>query len=210
MELDSGILTAGSEALPVVNVESHRAAAEPIGRFRMFTTLLGKRVLVLLGLGLAVGLLLFAVELAFANCVQFLLVALDITPHSSLPGWAPLLSVPAVLSIVLAIGSAKALLQWAQAYLQAVSFEESRFLQRSRIVRWAIFSSGPNSGHVVTLYNDRVAAFSSIVQTVQTLAVTLTALLLIGISLFALTPWATAITVGVLGGVETEGRILAL
>jgi ABC-type multidrug transport system fused ATPase/permease subunit len=170
--------------------------------------LVGKRVLVILSFGLAFGLLLFGVELAFANSLQFLFHALGVTGKNTLPSWAPDLPLHTVLFAVFLIGSIRALLQWGQAYLQNASFEEARFLQRSRVVRWAIYSNSASAGQVMTLYNEKISAFSSIVMTAQTLAVTFTALFLIGVSLFAITPWVTGVTVGALAVIGVMLRSL--
>jgi ABC-type multidrug transport system fused ATPase/permease subunit len=176
--------------------------------WRWIDALLGRRVIALLGLGLVFGLLLFVVELAFANALQFLLYSLGVTSRESLPAWAPELPLQGVLAVIFVIGATKALLQWGQAYLQNASFEESRYLQRSRLVRSAIFGSSASAGQVITLYNDRIVAFSAIVMTFSNLAVTLTALLLIGVSLFAITPWVTAMAVGSLAVIGVMLRTL--
>lgn len=160
----------------------------------------GRRVIGFVLAGIALGISLFAVELAFAFSLQAFLLCLNIALPSSaaLPDWAKNWPTSGVLGFILVVGFARALLNWAVIYTQGAAGEEFRFLQRTRILRWAFHSESVSSWEVMTLFEPRVGGGMAAVSAVHGLTVQLTCALMILWALFWISPVLTMAVLAVM------------
>lgn len=170
---------------------------------------LGVRVFWLFSIGILVGIFVYAIEVAFAYSLQAFLTAIGVMQQAivRLPWWVPESGLFDVLVFFFVVGSLRSFLQWAQLYLQGVTAEELRFLQRGRLLRWAFHSESVSSSQVITLLNDRTNSAAAFVQSLQILFVQLTCGLLLGASLFYMEPVLTLATAAILGFLLLPMRI---
>ncbi|MBI4061178.1 MAG: ABC transporter ATP-binding protein [Elusimicrobia bacterium] len=154
---------------------------------------LGAKVLSYLGLGLLIGISLFAIELAFAFGLQAFLIAIGALDARTarLPAWLPQASLAAVLAMIIVIGALRALFNAAQIYLQGVANEELNCRQRRFLVRWALWSESAGTAEALTLFNARTAAAGVLMGNLQALAIQLTSGLLLGLGLLRMAPYVT-------------------
>jgi len=164
-----------------------------IARARRF---FGPRVLLYLGLGLAIGVLLFAIELAFAFGLQVFLVAIGALDARtvSFPAWLPQSGLTAVLSFMIGVGAVRALLNAAQLYLQGVVNEELIHRHKCFIARWALWSESASTAEMITYFNARTNAAGIWVSCLQVLAIQVTSALLLGFGLLQMAPLMTLAT----------------
>jgi ATP-binding cassette subfamily B protein AbcA/BmrA len=169
--------------------------------FRKIVLFLGVKVFWLFCIGIFVGVFVYAIEVAFAYSLQAFLTAIGVMQQAivRLPWWVPESGLFEVLVFFFVVGSLRSFLQWAQLYLQGVTAEELRFLQRGRLLRWAFHSESVSSSQVITLLNDRTNSAAAFVQSLQILFVQLTCGLLLGASLFYMEPLLTLVTAAILG-----------
>lgn len=171
-----------------------------VAKLQTAIAFVGRKVCRLFLLGLAVGIALSGVELAFAYSLQGFLQALGILGNTgiALPRWVPQGSFLSVMLFFFAVGAARSLLQWSQVYLQGRSGEELLYLLRNRILHWAMHSTSVNSGRVVTLLTDRAYAAANCAQHVQTVLIQLSCGALLGMSLLVIAPTLTFLSFCVL------------
>ena len=160
----------------------------------------GATVLKLFIFSLFAGFAVYAVEVAFAYGLQAFLKALGVMTAvvTRLPWWVPEFPLSRVLIFFFLIGTARCVLQWLQIYLQGITAEELRFLLRKRLLRWAFHSESVSSSQVMILMNERMAAVSAVVNSLQILIVQLTCGILLGLSLMFMAPKLTFIVVIIL------------
>lgn len=148
-------------------------------------------------IGIFIGLFLFCMEIAFAYALQAFLVALKVMQPDlvQLPAWVPQSSLAAVLAFILFVGVTRGFLQGAQVYLQSSAGEDFRELQRSRILRWALYSESASTAEITTLYNEVTVTVANIITSIQNFSILVPTTLLIGITLFQMAPLLTLVSV---------------
>ena len=151
---------------------------------------LGPKVLGFLALGLAIGLSLFAVELAFAYGLQAFLIAIGALDAQTarIPSWIPHERLGPVLGFIIVVGTLRALCNAGQIYLQGAAHEGLRHRLRTLLVRWALWSESASTAEVMTLFNARCDAAGVFVGNFQTLAIQLTSGVLLGAGLLVMAP----------------------
>lgn len=157
------------------------------------TAFLGRDSLRLLALGAAAGFFLFLVEVAFAYTLQAFLLAIGVMQSAAarLPAWMSGLDLKLALSLMVALGFARAFLNWAQTYLQGAAHEELRSQRRSEILRSTFFGESASASEVLTLFNSRADSAGFFAAALQTLAIQLTSAGLIACNLLYLAPRVT-------------------
>ncbi|MBI4375877.1 MAG: ABC transporter ATP-binding protein [Elusimicrobia bacterium] len=155
---------------------------------------LGPRPLCLLALGVAAGLALFALESAFAYVLQLFLALIGVLPGSAIakPDWIPELGKAGIFGAMITVGALKGALSGLQLYMQGACDEEIRHVQRQRVLRQAFFSESASSSEIVTLFKTRMDTAGTAVGNLQVLVIQLTLALLLGATLFWLSPGLTA------------------
>lgn len=158
---------------------------------------LGAKVIAMLYLGVGVGIMLFFVELGMAFALQGFLAILGVIEPARmhLPPWATGWSTFAVFGLLISMGALRALLQWAQVYLQGGAYEFFKHHQRARVLGWVYGSESVSSGQVMTLFNDLSGAAGSSVMGVQSIMMNFTLALMLSVQLFRSAPEVTAIAV---------------
>lgn len=141
-------------------------------RLREYTRLAGRRTLALMAAGAGVGLALSAVEIAFAGTLQAFLVVINaLSPSSTLmPAFVADAPTAAVFAVFVALGTLRAVLVGAAAYLQGAAAEEFRFRVRSEILRRSLLSRAASSADVMTLFTIRTDLGGALVSSLQGLA----------------------------------------
>lgn len=166
-----------------------------IQQYKKISRFLGKKVLWLFTIGLGVGLAAYIIEVAFAYGLQSFLIGIGVMEKSvvHLPPFIPQGELAYILLFFLGIGSTRCLLQWLQLYLQGLTSEELRFLQRTRLLHWAFHSESVSSSQITILMNDRTNSTSALVQSLQIVIVQFTCGILLGFSLFYMSPGLTLV-----------------
>ena len=165
--------------------------------YRKILQFLGPRVVRYFYLGVLIGTVLFLAELAFAYGLQSFLVQLGVMNATTirLPRWIPQSSLTAVLVFIFAVGTLRALLQWGQIYLQGAGYEYLREHLRMRVLKWAFHSESTSSSEVTDLFNEKIGLASKATEAFQTVLILGTTGGLLGLTLFALSPLLTAVSV---------------
>jgi ABC-type multidrug transport system fused ATPase/permease subunit len=181
------------------------ASSSPFSKCYQF---IGRKLFWVMGVSILAGMGLFGIEFAFAHALELFLVALGIAAresvkipswfHALLPAGFDLFRLSFVLICIAFFGSLRALLQWAQTYLQGLALEGFRYRLRSRIIQWALHSESTSSGQIVTYYNDRTSAAASVIANFQTAVLLLVTTALMGFTLMAIAPIPTLIAAGML------------
>lgn len=145
-------------------------------RIFLLANFLGNRVAFLLLISIGVGVGLSAVELLFAFCIQALLVSMRVMERSLavIPDWIPSENTKQVLVFVLLVGFLRAVCQWAQLSLRGLCIEETKHLQRERILQWVYRSEVVTSSKAVPLFTEFVDSTSTFVMALQAIAVRFT------------------------------------
>lgn len=161
----------------------------------------GPRPAALLGLGTAVGLLLFAIDAAFAGLLQVFFVKVGImgTAALHLPAWVPDLPGRWVMAVLAAMGAVRGFLYGLQAQMQGAAQEEFVSLQRRRILEWTFASPSASTAEVTALFNIRTALAGTAVFGLQLAVIQATLLALLAVSLFAMAPLLSVALAAVLG-----------
>ncbi|MCO5141926.1 MAG: ABC transporter ATP-binding protein/permease [Oligoflexia bacterium] len=164
-----------------------------LGFYKKTIDFLGIKVVKLFFLGIAVGIFVYVVEVAFAYSLQAFLKAIGVFEQSimRLPWWVPESDLILVLLFFFLIGTFRCILQWGQLFLQGNTEEELRYLQRTRLLRWAFHSESVSASRIITLLNDRTNSASAFVQSLQILFIQFTCGLLLGASLLYMEPILT-------------------
>jgi ABC-type multidrug transport system fused ATPase/permease subunit len=154
---------------------------------------LGERVMRLLGLGTAVGLALFTIEIAFAYVLQSFFLSMGVAAVGSvrIPHWVPQGRLSIVTLALLVLGVARGLLYWAQQYLPHATVEESGYHQRKRILHWAFQSQTVSSAQTMNLFNELNNGTAFALMAVQNLVVATTSAILLGATLLYFSPLLT-------------------
>ncbi|MDE2489557.1 MAG: ABC transporter ATP-binding protein [Elusimicrobia bacterium] len=165
----------------------------PSNRLRRIARFLGPRTVRLLAIGVAAGIGIFAAEVSFAYALQLFLTTIGVMPATSLrlPIRIPPLGLATVLEIVCFLGVFRSILYWTQFALQGIAEEEARNRQRRLLLSWALNSESSSLSDVTTLFNARTNSMGTVVSSLQTLAVQLSAGLFIGINLLIMSPRVT-------------------
>lgn len=168
-------------------------------RLREAAALVGPGALRLLGAGVAAGVLLSLVEIAFAGVLQSFLVAVGaLSPGAaSLPSFLPALTGPAVFAALVAVGAARASLVGAGIYLQGAAGEEVKLVLRAKVIDRLFRARSANSAETMTIFSARTEALGAAAAATQTLAsqAATGAVLLAG--LLQISPGLTAAAVGI-------------
>lgn len=139
-------------------------------------------------MGVAVGL----VEIGFAYGLQAFLAAIGVLSASAaaLPAWLPSHIRP-VFAFVAGVGILRSLLQGFQYYVQGTTLEELQYVQRSRLLSWALHSESTSAAQVSNLFNARTIGTGSAAFCVQGLAVQIPMALLLAATLLYMAPLVT-------------------
>lgn len=168
-------------------------------RLRDAAALVGPGALRLLGAGVAAGVLLSLVEIAFAGVLQSFLVAVGaLSPGAaSLPTFIPALTGSAVFAALVAVGAARASLVGAGIYLQGAAGEEVKLVLRAKVIDRLFRARSANSAETMTIFSARTEALGSAAAATQTLVsqAATGAVLLAG--LLQISPGLTAAAVGI-------------
>lgn len=168
-------------------------------RIRFAARFFGKRVLVLLGLGAVIGFAVSLVEVGFAAALQLFLSKLGLTTlGGTAMRWIPEVDVNGAIWILFAASIARGVFQWLQQFIQGVSLEEMKSLQRFRIVKWAFRSDEVSTANAMNLFNERVAAVGAAVMSIQANVVKLVTCIFIFFALFAMSPKVTSLAIAAL------------
>jgi ABC-type multidrug transport system fused ATPase/permease subunit len=149
---------------------------------RKIVAYLSPPVIRYLSVGILIGATFFCVEMAFAYSLQAFLVCLHIAPPlaaTRMAGRLADLGVGRVLTFIFVVGMLRALLGWAQVFTQGAASEEFKYLQRSRILRWAFASDSMGIHEAIYLFETRVVNGSAGINCIQGLAIQVTSLSMI-------------------------------
>lgn len=151
-----------------------------------------------LAFGVFIGLLLCAVEVAFAFTLQAFLTQAGVMAEQAarLPGPLAALGWRQVLALTFGLGAARSGLNWLQVYLQGAVHEGFRYRLRRRLLAWVFSGRSASTSQVMNLFNARAEAAGLSLANAQTLAIQATAALLIGLYLLALAPRLTLLLAG--------------
>jgi len=160
----------------------------------------GPKTTRLLWLGTLIGLGIFAVEIAFAYALQGFLFSIGVlaNPSLALPSWVPHSRFAYVLGFIAALGTLRGLLYWAHIAVQGLAHEEVKYVQRSRLLTWALQSRSCSISQVTALYHARTNAVGESIYCIQNVVVQATSAVFLAGTLFFLAPVLTAITATIL------------
>ncbi|MGE4338876.1 MAG: ATP-binding cassette domain-containing protein [Pigmentiphaga sp.] len=135
-----------------------RPAASEIAQFLSRTIIL--RALA----AMAVGVLLFAVELGMATSIQAFFGALNLVEApAGGEGWFPFVTLKEVMAALIAVGTARGLLVWVQSYLSGLATTEFETLNRRRITAWALSSRSARLAEATQLFTDKTVGAGAFV-----------------------------------------------
>jgi ABC-type multidrug transport system fused ATPase/permease subunit len=169
------------------------ASLKPAPRFVI--EFLGRRVLLMLALGIAIGLCVSAVELCFAYGLQAFLLAIAVANPGAirLPRWFPNRSLGGILGFLLVVVVLRAALQWSQFYTKSAVFEQFKHDQRRRLLRWAFYSHAINLRRVNHLFTELTNAAAPAVMHAQTALLQATTAFLLAAFAFTIAPRLTSV-----------------
>lgn len=168
-------------------------------RYRRHLSFLGKRVSAMVALGAATGVVVGLIEIAFAYGLQAFLAVIGVlsASNAALPTWLPSRILP-VFAFVAGIGLMRSLLQGFHYYVQGTTMEELQYVQRSRLLSWALHGESASASQVSNLFNARTIGTGSTVYSIQGLAVQIPMALLLTGTLFYMAPLVTVVAAGAL------------
>ncbi len=165
-------------------------------RIQEIREFLGSRLERRLLLGIGVGFALFGVEVAFAYSLQLVLATLGTIQWESV-GFLKAMdsrpSVPLSLGVFVALGCLRALILSAQLLNVGTSSEEYRFVQRTRITKWAMLIGVTSASRAINLFNERVVNGAAYLRTAQDVFIRVVTAVFLALALFRISPLTTSL-----------------
>lgn len=179
-------------------------------RFLKFRRFLGQEVWRLFLIAIAIGTLWFFVELSFVYILRGFLSTLGLAPleEGRLAEIFPKSVIGASLTVVL-FGAVRAFVIFARLYSSLLAAQAFQRHQRTIILQLALTNAQKvSTPEIITLFNDRVAQSSQVVQGIVYLINLTTALILLSIAALYLAPYEFLIAFSILGILLWPFRLL--
>ena len=173
-------------------------------QYRKVQRFVGPKIAWYMSIGILVGIVLFSSEIAFAFGLQAFLVQLGVMNVQTieLPRWMPQSSLAAVMGFIMAVGTARAIMQWSQIYMQSATLQHLQVHLKKRVLRWAFSSESASSSRVSDIFGSKTGRAASAVGGIQALSILLTTSSFLCFALLKIAPVLAVVSVLILGAMS--------
>ena len=156
---------------------------------------LGRRVALIGGASVAMGLVMFGADLALAFSLQALFYSMNLLPDKPalFQDWIPYDNLVFVLTLFLVSGTGRGLVTWAQTYLTGIVIVDFESRIRSKLINWAFADRSVRVGAIADLFNDKTIGASNFISSLLNSVTRITVTVLLLGSLFGMSVEITAL-----------------
>ena len=180
--------------------------------FRLVLNFLGKKVVSLALFSIALGLLIFVVELVMATSIQIFLSRLGLISYqNNLGSLGSLLptSTTGAIFLLLSVTTCRSLCLWMQSYSNSIVTVEFETLNRLRIVSSALNNRDSRISEISSLFNDKTIGAGSFVSSFIGGFSRLIVMALLVVALLKLAPEVTIFSFVILLAIFIPGRLIS-
>lgn len=166
-------------------------------RLQTLYRFLGKKLVFQFLTSIVVGLVLSGTEVTFAYGLQAFLTVIGVASADQmlLAPWFPSSDLNSVLVALIGVSVIRGFFQFIQEYTRSSIYENFKYQQRSRMVRWAFYGQGASTREITTLFNERVNHAGTLIMGAQGVLIQATSALILMICMFRIEPKLTAVLI---------------